>query len=286
MNAVRRLPAALLAVLALLLLTAVTAAATVSLRANLRPSYGKDGLLVILAIGSDIGPPHRPGDPLRGRADGIHLIAVDTVAKRATIVNFPRDSLVGGRKVNAYLTIGGPQRLEAELEAFTGIPIDFWALTSFRSIENIVDGMDGVDVVVDQRMLDAFSGSDFHPGPRELRGHQALAYVRDRNSVVGGDIGRSRHHGDLMRYAHIQIVTHQSDLPTLVRLTALFARNTVTNIPPHELLQLAVLATQIDPANVRQVPLTGAVGFSGAASIVRLAPGSTFEEIRAGRVGP
>lgn len=276
---------ALATVLAIGLLAGAAHALTVA-RASLRPSYGSDDLLVVLAIGSDLGPPHRPGNPLGGRADGVHLIAVDATSKRATIVDFPRDAMIGGTKVNAHLALGGPERLEAELEAYTGIPIDFWALTTFRGIENLVDGLDGVDVVVDAPMRDRFSGSNFAAGPQELRGHQALAYVRDRKSVAGGDFGRARHQGDLLRFAHAQIRSTQSDLPTLVRLTALFLRNTVTNIPREEVLQLAVLATEIDPANVRQVPLHGGIGMRRGASVVFLAPGDTFDRIRAGHVGP
>lgn len=252
----------------------------------LRRSYAKDGLLTILVIGSDLGPPHRPGDPLRGRADGVHLIAVDSRAKRATIVDFPRDSLVGGRKVNGHLASGSPQRLEGALEAYTGVPIDFWVLGTFRSIENMVDGLGGVDVVVETPMKDAFSGSDFQPGPQRIAGWQALAFVRDRKSVPGGDFGRTRNHGSLLRYAHAQIRRAHGGLPELVRLAGLLARNTATNIPPTELLLLALLATEIPPEHVLQVPLGGTAGMERGAAVVRLAPGGTFDRIRAGQVGP
>lgn len=275
---------ALAALLALTLLATSYGVATYS--AVFRRSYLKDGLLTVLVIGSDLGPPHRPADPLRGRADGVHLIAVDTQTKRATIVDFPRDSMIAGRKVNAHLQIGGPSRLEAAMESYTGIPVDFWALGTFRSIENLVDGLGGVDVVVETRMLDAFSGSDFQPGAQRIAGWQALAFVRDRKSVPGGDFGRTRNQGSLLRYAHAQIRRSHADLPELLRLVGLFARNVATNIPKTELVQLAVLAAEIPAANVLQVPLGGSAGMEGRASVVRLAPGGTFDRIRAGQVGP
>lgn len=275
---------ALAALLALTLLATSYGIATYS--TVFRRAYLKDGLLTILVIGSDLGPPHRPANPLRGRADGVHLIAVDTNAKRATIVDFPRDSLIGGRKVNGHLAAGGPSRLEGAIEGYTGIAVDFWALATFRSIENIIDGMGGVDVVVETRMRDAFSGSDFQPGPQRLAGWQALAFVRDRKSVPGGDFGRARNQGSLLRYAHAQVRRSHADLPELVRLVGLLARNTATNIPKTELVQLAVLAAEIPAANVLQVPLTGSAGMERGASVVRLAPGGTFDRIRAGQVGP
>ncbi|MBW3672262.1 MAG: hypothetical protein KY432_11400, partial [Acidobacteria bacterium] len=36
---------------------------------------GQEGPIVLLVIGSDAGPP-RGGDPLTGRADGLHLLVV------------------------------------------------------------------------------------------------------------------------------------------------------------------------------------------------------------------
>lgn len=284
--AARRL-VGLVLVAGLVLGTAGAAAGALTHQARVRPAYGHDDVLVILAIGSDVGPPHRPGDPLRGRADAIHLIAVDTAAKRATVVDIPRDSLVGGTKVNAHLQRGGPAALEAELERFTGVGIDFWALMTFRSIENVVDGLGGVAVDVPTRIRDRFSGARFEPGSQEIAGHEALAFVRARKTVAGGDFGRTRNQGLLMRAAHAQIRAEQSGLPELARLVGLFSRNTVTNIPPSDLLPMALLATRIEPANIRQDALRGPTGTgAGGASIVHLRPGGAFERIRAGHVGP
>jgi LCP family protein required for cell wall assembly len=270
----------------ILLALSTGAAAAVAHHGELRRGYLKDGLLTVLVIGSDVGPPLRPGDPMRGRADAIHLVAVDTRARRATIVDFPRDAFVGGRKINGHLASGGPARLEAAVEGDTGIPVDFWALGTFRSLENLVAGIGGLDVVVDAPMKDPFSGSDFAAGPQRMTGPQALAFTRDRMSVPGGDFGRTRNQGSVLRFAHAQIRRSHRTLPELVRLAGLFARNTATNIPPTELLPLAMLAADIPAANVRQIALGGTAVMRRGASTVLLAPGATFADIRQGRVGP
>lgn len=283
----RRLLALVAIVGCLLGLLGVAAAATVAHRASVHPGHAQDGLLTILAIGSDIGPPHRTGDPLRGRADGVHLIAVDPSTRRATVVNIPRDALVAGHKLTDLLFLQGPDGLAATMADFTGVRIDYWALMTFRSIENVVDGLGGVVVDVDRPMHDPKSGSDFAPGPQRLAGHQALSYLRDRSSVPGGDFGRTRNHGNLLRFAHAQIRGNLTDLPQLGRTVALFSRNTVTNIPPTELLPLARLALQIEPADIRQTALQGTLGTAaGGASIVHLHAGDAFDRIRAGQVGP
>lgn len=279
---------ALLAVAGCLLgLVGAAGAATVAHRASVHPAHAQDGLLTILAIGSDLGPPHRPGDPLRGRADGVHLIAVDATARRATVVNIPRDTLVGGAKLSDQLFHLGPEGFTATVAAFTGVRIDYWALMTFRSIENVVDGLGGVLVDIEQPMHDPYSGSNFSPGPQRLAGHQALSFVRNRRSVAGGDFGRTRNHGNLMRFTHAQIRAEATDLPQLARMVALFSRNTVTSIPRSELLPLARLALQIEPAHVLQTPLGGSIGVGpGGSSIVHLRPGDAFDRIRAGQVGP
>jgi polyisoprenyl-teichoic acid--peptidoglycan teichoic acid transferase len=267
-------------------LLAGNALAVTGFRADIRLAYRKDGLLTILAIGSDIGPPHRPGDPQGGRADGLHLIAVDTQQRKATIVDFPRDSLIGGRKVNAYLATGGPDRLVAEVERFTGVPIDFWALTSFKGLEGLVDGMGSVDVDVPHAVTSPEAGARLEAGPQTLAGWQALGFTRDRKSQPQGDFTRTRNQGVLLRAAHAQMVTRQADLLSMTHLVGVFLRNTFTDIPRNEVMPMALLAAQIDPANVLQVPLAGGVGTVGGASVVRLAPGDAFDRIRSGVVGP
>ena len=69
--------------------------------------------ITILAIGSDA----RPGEnPLRSRADSIHVIFLHPRKGKAVIVGIPRDSWVsipglGTTKINAAMASGGPERM-------------------------------------------------------------------------------------------------------------------------------------------------------------------------------
>jgi LCP family protein required for cell wall assembly len=255
-------------------------------RTELRPASDSDDLLVVLIIGSDIGWPYRSGDPRNGNADAIHLIAVDTRELRATVVDIPRDSVVGGTKVNAHLLLGGPDRLTAQLESFTGVTIDHWMLTSFRGFERITEAIGGIDVVVDRPMHDDASNSDFDPGDHRVEGEDALAFARDRHSLPDGDIGRTRHQGELLIGAHRRIARDDPGLGDLVDLMGAVARHTASDIRPTRLLRLGLLATRIDPSAVEQVALTGRLDTLGGASVVRLRTRGVFERIRAGDVGP
>lgn len=269
--------------LAVLLLGAL---AVSTYRTVVRPAYADDGMLVVLVVGSDVGPPYRPGDPLRGRADAIHLAAVDIGARRATVVDIPRDSVIGGTKVNAHLATGGPDALVSQLESFTGLTIDHWMLTTFSGFEQLTVALGGADVVVDEPMHDSSSGSDFEPGPAHVEGATALAFTRDRHSLSDGDFGRTRHQGELLLAIHRRAVGQRPGPGELVDLVATVGRTTVSDVPTHDLLPLALLALEIPPEAVDHVSLTGRTAMLGGASVVHVEPGDAFARIAEGHVGP
>lgn len=271
---------------AVVALAVTTAVAAVAHRTVLRPAYDGDGLLVALIIGSDIGPPYRPGDPLRGRADAIHLVAIDDDERRATVVDIPRDAVIAGTKVNAHLATGGPDALVSQLETFTGLTVDYWMLTTFRGFERLTADIGAVEVDVEVPMHDPASGSDFEPGPARVAGATALAFARDRHSLPDGDLGRTRHQGDLLIALHRRLVVDGDDLLDVVDHVAQVSRTTVSNVPATEMLPLALLAVAIDPADVEHVSLTGQVGRLGDESVVHVDAGEVFTRIADGIVGP
>ena len=273
-----------IALAVVVLLAANLALAATQLRGVVRPHYDDDKLLTVLVLGSDAGLP-RSGDPARGRADAIHLIAVDTRRLRATIVDIPRDSYISGDKVNAHLAFGGPERMKDVLASYSGLKIDHYVLTGFRGLRGIVEGMGGVSITMERGVTDSASRANVPAGTSRLRGKPALALSRARKSVPGGDFGRTHNQGLLIRAAHKQIRQRQSDLGTLTHLLGVLGRNTTTDIPGSDLFQMAQLAVAIKPKNIKQVSLSGSTGFVGAASVVHLNPGSAFSDIRNGRIG-
>ena len=280
----RRLLAGALAVLLTAALAGAGAAATVR-RASVATAWDDERVLTVLVLGSDMGPPNRPGNPLRGRADGIHLVAVDTKRRRVTIVDIPRDSYIAGAKVNDHMVRGGPRRTATVLQDYSGVKIDYWAVTTFKGLRDIVDAMGGVGVSLPKPMRDAGSGANFRAGRQRFTGREALSYTRNRYGLPDGDFGRTRNQGKLLRFAHREVRRSADDLPSLVRLVGAFSRNTESNIPPRQLLRLATLARQIKPRDVKQVSLKGGVGMVGGASVVHLSPGDAFRDIKRRRIG-
>lgn len=265
-------------------LLAGTAGAGRTLRADLRP-LPDERVVTVLLIGSDKGLPRR-GNPLRGNADAIHLVAVDTKRLRATIVDIPRDSLIGGTKVNAHLARGGPHRLRSALSAYTGVRIDHHVLTTFGGFAGIVRSMGGLKVQLARPVRDSAARASLPAGEQRLKGSEAVAFSRARKTLANGDFDRTRNQGKLLRAAHRQLRTEARDLPSLTRLTAAVARNTSTDLTAPQMLRLAALAVRIKPSDVRQDSLSGPLGYAGYQSVVHLRSGNTFARLRRGAIGP
>lgn len=275
---------AALAVAIVVLLTANLALAAKDLRALVLPTWDDDRILTILIIGSDAGLP-RPGDPRTGRADGLHVLAVDTKELRATIVDIPRDSYISGSKVNGFLSFGGPDRLVSVLSGYTGIKFDYYALTNFRGMKDMTRGMGGITTTLDTAINDSASQANLKAGEQRLNGYEALAYTRARKTVAGGDFGRTAHQGQLLQSVHRDLRARHADLPSLTKMISVFSQNTVTDIPSSQMFRLGALALRLKPKHVKRVSLSGPTGFVGPESVVFLQQGSAFSDIRAGRIG-
>ena len=242
--------------------------------------------LFILVLGSDVRP---SGSRVAGqRADSIHILGVDRARRRATLLGFPRDSLVyipgfGTRKINDALNFGGPDLMVRTVERLTSIRIDFWAMTTFPSFVRLVDGLGGLTVNVPYDMHDPYSGADFRAGPRKLSGRQALAFARNRHDTPDGDFSRSQNQGRLLLAALAKLRVEFGHDPTaLLRWVSVGWHNVRTNLEVPTLLNLGMAAAQIPASNVTNLVVPGRGGSAGGASVVFLSPSarSVFADLR------
>jgi LCP family protein required for cell wall assembly len=242
--------------------------------------------LFILALGSDA----RPGGGIEhSRSDSIHLIGVNVKTHRASILGFPRDSWVnipghGTGKITTAMYFGGPPLIVQTIENLTGITIDFWLLTSFVGLRQMVTGVGGLDVRVTSPMHDSYSGANFSKGVHHLTGKQALAFARDRHDVPGGDFGRSVNQGRLMLSALTKLDnTFERNPALLFSWIALGWKKMHTDLDFPTMLDLALTATTIpaDKVNNQVVPAT--TGTVGTASVVFISGSaqSVYADMRA-----
>lgn len=247
-----------------------------------------DGLVFILVAGSDA----RPGEELRrSRADSIHLLAVNPATREGTVLGFPRDAWVeipghGQGRINNALVLGGPELLASTVRNLTGLPVDYYVLTGFVGLEAMVDELGGVDVPVDRRMNDRFSGARFESGWHDFTGAEALAYSRNRKDVAKGDFTRSEHQGVLILSMLAKMRAEVADDGGVRRWFGVLLRHGELDVPLDQLPILSSLARRIEPNRLDNVVAPGDVGMAGSASVVYLTEDAArlFEDLRADAV--
>ena len=227
-------------------------------------------LVWVLLVGSDA----RPGqDPLRARADSIHLLSANPATGQATILGFPRDSWVdipghGPGKINTALGLGGPELLARTVNRFTGLPVQFWVVAGFETFSRVVDEVGGIDVHVEVAMDDRDSGAHFLPGYHHFDGGQALAFCRDRHDFADGDLSRSRNQGAVVLAALAKLQAEVGDEAGLRRWLGVAFRHLTLDVKPEEALKLLAVARRTDGRQVTNLVLPGRGGMAGPHSVV------------------
>ena len=250
--------------------------------ATWRPDLGQP--LFILVLGSDAR--NGPVDGGRGRCDAIHILAINSQAKRGSIINFPRDSFInvpghGENRINTACFFGGPELMVETVKQLTGIPIHFYAITEFTHFRSLIDELGGVDIVVPYPMRDPVgSGADFDTGPTHLLGEHALRFARNRNATPNGDFSRTENQAALMLACLQKFKAETQDQSEMLRYIRIARRNIQTTIPLVDMIKLGLLARDIDPAAIQSSTVPGQSGKAGSASVVFIEPGDLFARVR------
>ena len=171
------------------------------------------GLLAELRAGEDEGQLH---------TDTIILLHVPAGPNaRAVAISIPRDSFVtladgsGRHKINSAYGratddakaaleaqgVTGPEldrrsrdagrrALVATVEKFTRLPIDHYAEINLAGFVEMTEAIGGVPVCLKRPEHEVRSGVDLPAGPQTVSGADALAFVRQRHGLEGGDLDR------------------------------------------------------------------------------------------------
>ncbi|MFP5069622.1 LCP family protein [Pseudonocardia nantongensis] len=154
-------------------------------------------------------------------SDTIILVHVPEDGGSATAFSIPRDSEVqipglGRNKINAAYPqtkaeaasrlasegMTDPKRIDQEssqagrqallgaVQDLTGLGVDHFAEVNLLGFYNLTRAIGGVDVCLKAPVHDELSGADFQAGPQTISGGDALAFVRQRHGLAGGDLSR------------------------------------------------------------------------------------------------
>ena len=163
---------------------------------------GSDGRMTVLILGSDA----RERIPSY-RTDTMLVMTIDPVTGKVAGVSLPRDTVavpigrgrVYGPRINGLMQQMETERgsrdaagqgMKAALGHTFGVEIDHYMFMEFGGFEAIVDALGGVDVVLEQRLIDRTykhpgrrqRGVRFPAGENHLDAPRALAFARTRKS--------------------------------------------------------------------------------------------------------
>jgi LCP family protein required for cell wall assembly len=217
------------------------------------------------------------------RADTIMLVHLPADRRRIYLVSFPRDAWTpiqghGNAKLNAAFSFAGPPLLIATVEQVTGVRVDHFAILDFEGFRSMTDALGGVTVRVARTVRDPARKVVWPAGTQHLDGAQALAFVRQRHNLPGGDLGRIRRQQAFLKALAGQAVD-RGTLANPLKLNAFLEASTkaVSIDESLTISGLRSLALQFRSVRASDVvfataPVTG-TGTEGRQSVVYLDPG-------------
>lgn len=180
--------------------------------------------LNILLIGTDKGEP-QPGQsqvtsiaedtqsanwPVgKYRSDTLMVIHVPADRSTVYLVSIPRDSFVPiydasgqsnhSEKINAAFSKHGPLGTISTVENLTSLKINRLAIIDWNGFKDLSTAVGGVPVTIPETFYDSKQKITWEAGEHELQGKEALAYVRTRYGLAGGDFDRIKRQQNFMR---------------------------------------------------------------------------------------
>ncbi len=232
------------------------------------------GRITILVLGLDYD--WQSGGSAAQRSDSMILVTMDPISKTAGMLSIPRDiwtNIPGfdyGKINTAYflgesfqLPGGGPGLAIKTVENLLGVPINYYVRLDFPAFISFINDIKGVKVTVTQKLIVGLQGKDqkvtLEPGTYTLDGATALGYARDREDTSGGDFDRSSRQMQVIMAVRDRILQFNM-LPTLVaNAPSLYndlSSGIHTNLTLQQIVQLALLASQIPKENIKQFVMT------------------------------
>jgi len=254
-----------------------------------------------LLTGSDNGACPDKGDGTSGgigdresfgeRSDTIMVLRVDPTVNDVVVLSFPRDLWVKiagttrEARINSAFDSKDPSRLIRTIADNFDVPIDHYVNVNLCAFKEIVDSVGGVKVPFAYRTKDERVGfREVGPGCIELRGSQALAYVRSRSgyryfdeakqqwlSDPTGDIGRITRQQDFLRRSMQRALDRGTTNPATANalLNVALARViTDDRLTPRDLLSLAQAMRKLNTSSVNSYTVEWSMRRIGGESVL------------------
>ncbi len=254
-----------------------------------------------LLTGSDNGACPDAGDGTAGgigdrasfgeRSDTIMVLRVDPTNNDVAVLSFPRDLWVNiagttrQARINSAFDSKDPNRLIQTIGDNFGVTVDHYVNVNLCAFKEIVDSVGGVRIPFSHRTKDDNVGfREVGPGCVELKGSQALAYVRSRSgyryfdetkqkwlSDPTGDIGRINRQQDFLRRSMQRALDRGTSNPaTANALLNVALKRVITDdrLTPRDLLNLAQAMRTLDTSGVDSYTIEWSMRRIGGESVL------------------
>lgn len=214
-----------------------------------------DGIRTFLLVGCD----EREGYEV-GRSDTMMLVFINGNTGEISLLSIPRDCYVQipgystKTKINHSYAYGGVNLTMSTIEYFLGIQIDDYVEIDFEGFVELVDALDGVELTVDQRMINYDEGINLNPGWQKLYGKDALGYCRFRIGQDGtssvSDIVRAQHQQQFIMALKDKLL-NLSAITKLPKLVTLANKYMATSVSTSEAIGLGNTLLNMDLSNIK-----------------------------------
>lgn len=249
-----------------------------------------------LIVGSDsrAGVDHEgvaTGDVDGQRSDAILYVAFSEDREDLSVLSLPRDLHVerDGRARRLGETFrDGPGELVATVQEDLGLPVHHYAEVGFDGFIDAVDTLGGVELCLEDDLVDADAGADLEAGCHHRSPEDALAFVRSRQGDRA-DLARIERQQQFVRATLEELSDRRllTDVPRLFDLVEDVAGN-VTTDDRLELREMLVLADEVREIVDDDVPMATLPArpeaVDGRELLVPYGPGARamVEELRSG----
>jgi LCP family protein required for cell wall assembly len=224
------------------------------------------------------------------RADTIMLLRVDPDAGKAAILSFPRDLWVkipgrGNSRINAALDSSNPQKIIDTIGQNFYLGVDHYINVDFCAFKEIVEAVDGVPVPFEFAARDRNTGLNIaEPGCVNMRGDEALAYVRSRKyqyfdpaankwkSDGTSDLGRITRQQDFLKRTLKKALNNGARNPLVAKRLIDTANDYLTtdrDLTVNVMVELASVMRDFNPDTVKSFQIESSNMKVGDASVLR-----------------
>ncbi len=235
------------------------------------PDIRRGERINILLLGED----KRPSEQGPARTDTIILISVEPNSKTVSMLSIPRDLWVpipgyGEGRINTANFIGekngypggGSALAKKTVQYNFGVPVHYYVKINFEGFKRIIDLIGGIDIYVEKEINDptypAYDGYGYEPlhipaGWQHMNGDLALKYARTRHG--SSDFDRLRRQQQIIMAVRERVMSLDlipKLLPKLPELAQSFSDSVQTDIPMDVILELAAIAREIEPQNIKR----------------------------------